>query len=842
MFKRWVLFFVIIVGIACQVIPTPPPLKSTPAAWITPSIASTNAPLPQPLASATPAPGTRSTALPPGELPPFPSPSTSFAGIEPVAWQPAPYTPVLDSLPLSLEQTANFAVIAGLSSRERDFLAQNGFLVIHSREAQFAQIRQQVSLYYGQPYYLTSDAAYHALHQALSQTLPVLESQALHPRMLELIQAVLDEVLADLPQVQGTDLEADAQLAAAYLAVGLRLLDPQAALPADLEARIAPQVAQIMSTEGVQASVLIPGFQDDYRAYRPVDHYRSDPQLSAYYRGLTWFQRVDFRLVDPDPVFTPSRLPLIITLALRRAVTPNGPATQEWSALNEALSFLAGQGDDADPRQVAALMDQSYGRSVTILSLSDSPNWGAFLNLSRALPPSQISSSFSLLFGDIQNRLTWRFLSQPLSLDTFILQNLVYERVGSFDNPRSLPSGLDIPAVLGSPAAVQALQSSGANEYASYGEQLSRLQAAIGAQNQAQWLSSVPNLWLSAFQAQAAPKDASSGGAAFPPYMRTAAWSYADLNSALAGWAELKHDAAAPTRTSPTATANGEPGQIVSGPAPGYVEPNPTVFYHLAYLARSLADGLRQRSLSGAAGEELDSLLENMQTLGQRFQSLGDIAARQLAGLPLLPEHYQVIQTPLEPFQAGQFAQIDRPLASELPPVPVMSDILATPDQVLQAGLGLVDRLYVVVPLEGRLYIAQGGVYSYYEFAHPLDKQISNTRWREVVLDTPPPAMLPWATNFVLPEGYPVDVLAFRPGDVYRITKTGNRLNVRAEPSSSAAVLRQLKTGEYVRIIAGPTQAGGFTWWQMQLDPQLDSQVLGWAVENPAWYERVWGQ
>lgn len=53
-------------------------------------------------------------------------------------------------------------------------------------------------------------------------------------------------------------------------------------------------------------------------------------------------------------------------------------------------------------------------------------------------------------------------------------------------------------------------------------------------------------------------------------------------------------------------------------------------------------------------------------------------------------------------------------------------------------------------------------------------------------------------------------------------------LNIRANPSRSAAMLSQTVENEIVEIVGGSTEAEGFTWWQIQ---QTDGTV-GWVVER----------
>jgi hypothetical protein len=98
-----------------------------------------------------------------------------------------------------------------------------------------------------------------------------------------------------------------------------------------------------------------------------------------------------------------------------------------------------------------------------------------------------------------------------------------------------------------------------------------------------------------------------------------------------------------------------------------------------------------------------------------------------------------------------------------------------------------------------------------------------------------------WVESFRLPGGAPVDVLAFRVGDIYIVTQVGIRLNLRQGPSRNARVVRQLRAGSALTIIDGPVVAEGFTWWKFRLYPATQPPVEGWAVESQEWYERAWG-
>lgn len=175
-------------------------------------------------------------------------------------------------------------------------------------------------------------------------------------------------------------------------------------------------------------------------------------------------------------------------------------------------------------------------------------------------------------------------------------------------------------------------------------------------------------------------------------------------------------------------------------------------------------------------------------------------------------------------------------------PPPIVVAVAGGESEVLEVATGYIDRIFVVVPIEGEMQVAQGGVYSYYEFTQPRAERLTDEAWRERLGGAQAPDLPAWASSFVLPLGSPVDWLAFRVGDVYLITEEGEGLNLRDAPSLSGTVLEQLTAGEYVEILDGPVAADGETWWRVRPYWWGEGGVEGWAVEDQAWYERAHGQ
>lgn len=829
---------------ACQVLP---PASPAPEATPSPLQIAQETPTP-PEGAATPAAtpteiAPTSTPLVLGQLNPVPErPRGEFAPLGWASWTPPAEPPSGIRLPASLDDVPNAVIVNGLTNSQRRALIQNGFVVVRTRDEHFASVRHRISNQYGQPYFLTTDAAFHALHIAVEELRLALDREELRPLTLQLVNAILNETFRYVEVVKDTPLEETVRLAAAYLGVGLRLMDPQAELHPSLEYRVRAQVEQVLAARGPESLVLFPGVQEDFRSCVPTGRFVGDAALEGYSRALCWFQRVGFPLESQEPGFEPSQVPLIITLAALRAETETGPAVQEWARLDDLLTFLDGETYDDSLREYGRLIEQVYGAQISPLDLADEGRWQQFLTIGRGRPPVQMDLAFASLPAFERQR-SWRLFPIRLSPDTFITQSLISDRVGTPDRPRYLPSGLDVMAALDSAAAMTALRSAGALDFPNYLAQMGDLQSSVQARSSEQWLSTLFGSWAYSWLPQLSAKEQS-----YFPFMQTSSWGYKELNTALSSWVELKHE---PSLVYYPIQESGASRPPSSPPAPAFVEPNPEVFYRLAYIAGVLAEGLDQRGFSGREdrGEQPPSLyatIAGLRGLALRLRQLGDIAAKELAGLTLQAEDYAIIQTPLGAEEERAFRRLltdptVTSLAASLNPVPGVALLSGAQGRNLQIATGMINRLYILVPLEGEVYIAQGGVYSYYEFPQSGAALLTDTIWRQVLKGSPP--KLPtWSEQFVLEGGNPQNVLFFRLGDVYRITTAGSGLNLLQSPSIGSVVLRTLQPGDYVTIIGGPVDVNNEIWWKFRLNLTGSQLLEGWLKQDASWFERAWGQ
>lgn len=78
-------------------------------------------------------------------------------------------------------------------------------------------------------------------------------------------------------------------------------------------------------------------------------------------------------------------------------------------------------------------------------------------------------------------------------------------------------------------------------------------------------------------------------------------------------------------------------------------------------------------------------------------------------------------------------------------------------------------------------------------------------------------------------------VPALHIGSTYRITSSGDHLNLRVKYSQNGTVLTKIAAGEQVTILEGPIDVDNYYWWRMRTADGIE----GWAVEVAGWYALV---
>ena len=225
-----------------------------------------------------------------------------------------------------------YTVQAGLKnvSNAKDFtlpaatlalLQKNAFAAQFPSGDQYKQFYQlyEDGRYTEKPVFVSTDSVLHVYHLVFDKLLRTAETQHLVSELKSLTAAMVKASQDQYDQLKGTAAENAARRNLAYFAVAASLLDPNAPVPAPVQAEVSGELAQIQAHAGLaQSAVMGIGgaeYMEDYGQYVPRGHYTRSEDLMSYFKAMMWYGRITFRLSNLDE----TRSALLLTQALRTA-------------------------------------------------------------------------------------------------------------------------------------------------------------------------------------------------------------------------------------------------------------------------------------------------------------------------------------------------------------------------------------------------------------------------------------------------------------------------------------------------------------------------------------------
>jgi hypothetical protein len=296
----------------------------------------------------------------------------------------------------------------------------------------------------------------------------------------------------------------------------------------------------------------------------------------------------------------------------------------------------------------------------------------------------------------------------------------------------------------------------GETQYANYPSQMAKLQGWLSGFTIDNWTNSLYATWLYSLRPLL---DVPGDG--YPQFMQSEAWLDKQINTSLGSWAELRHDTIlyAPPAVYPEC---GGGGRSPTGPSPllarGYVEPVPLFYARLRALAATTRQGLASR---GMLNEQDNDSLQEIESLAQSLQIISE---KELSGTPLTDVEHSLIRAYGYEMENLVYAAATDDTRSGTfwnngpPPAAVVADVAVADSTVLEEAVGLINPIYVVVPLinpDGSimLEVTKGGIFSYYEFPWPVTDRMTDEAWREMLRNDSNPQSVPeWTSSFLTAE------------------------------------------------------------------------------------------
>lgn len=591
-------------------------------------------------------------------------------------------------------------------------LGENGFVVWGDGGSEFYEAYEW-NRYSLIPNFVTVDSMMHTYHLYFSYLMKNIERDHLADDLSDLSVKMLENSNRQYEALRGTKWEEAAVRNVAFFAVGARLSGAEVSVCDAAKDMVERELSAIESAAAVAESTLT-GEPEDYTQYIPRGYYEGDERLERYFKAMMWYGRIHFAQEKE----TLDRSALLITMAL----TEDAESYGLWEGVYAVTSFFSGASDDSGVCEYEPLVREAYGENYTLEDLvEDQEAFEQFHMLTAALTPPEINS-VPIRDGEENVIPGFRFMGQRFTIDAVIMQNLIYQNVreNASGAKRMLPDVLDVPAALGSGKALEILAEQGDTSYAGYSENMEKLRESLSGENKMLWHASLYANWLNTLRPLLDEK-----GEGYPVFMQNEEWTKKDLECFAGSFTELKHDTVLYTKQVMAEMG----GAMEEEPDDrGYVEPEPLVFERFRYLASETAEGLKRYGMLDTADEE------NLRRLSEIGERLGVISRKELQNEVLTEEEYDFIRDyggNLEHFWI-EAVKNDTGVegVSELPAA-VVTDIATDPNgQVLEIATGTPSTILVVVEVDGKVKLARGSVYTFYQFPWNLDDRLTDSKWR----------------------------------------------------------------------------------------------------------------
>ncbi|MDO9121410.1 MAG: DUF3160 domain-containing protein, partial [Anaerolineaceae bacterium] len=527
-----------------------------------------------------------------------------------------------------------------LSNAQRQAILTNGFVVLPPASdpnkiySEFYQLYESFR-YSSLPVFVTTDSVFHVYHLIFDKMLRDLEKTSFIPILNELTTAMLESSILQYESLKGTDLEEAALRNVAYFAVAAKALGLTVNIPKEADVLASEEIALMESKSPMEISpIWAMGDEanedlllEDYSQYTPRGHYTLSPALEKYFKAMMWYGRLTFRLKST----VETQRALLMIQAMRTAQTSSGKsATELWQNIYDPTVFIVGKADDLSFKEYGVLSDQIFGATPDLISFADNERMDTFFEAAKNLPPPQVNSMWVYIDQDRDDATQgFRFMGQRFTLDQYVFGQLIFRNVGTLDEPRALPKGLDLLAAMGSDEAYNLLEQMGETKYENFDTQFTKVKAEVASFGLDSWTQNLYWGWLYSMQPIFAVK-----GPQYPAFMQNQAWLRKDMATALSTWTELKHDTILYSKQVMAEMGGGSEDE----PPQGYVEPNPEAFARLLALAQMTHSGLEDRGLLD------DTTWGNLDNLIDELQFLLEISLKELNGTSISDEDYWRIQ------------------------------------------------------------------------------------------------------------------------------------------------------------------------------------------------------
>lgn len=649
---------------------------------------------------------------------------------------------------VNMDNLINPFQLKEFDSKLYNMLGKNGFAIVPAEHNQLFHVYEKND-YADFPSFVTTDLYLQLFHLYFDCVLRDVEEKHLDSLMI-VFSSQMEAEMKTLTSSQDAEVKAAAEFGQAWFAVASWLFSHDKA-PASAATLNVPEAYKKMVMEEITKAIDAEnGYSDmleyfppeemfGYSLFRPRGHYTRSKVCSRYFRGMMWLQTAHFGTNKP------SKMKQIVLIANVFNQQPKLRAI--YNKVSEPITYLMGTPDNVTLIQVANQIKE-MGLPIEQL-LSSRKDMANLTKDIEEIAKRQMRIELKKTRG---SKYVVDIMPQRYQPDAEALIATTDQ-----DSPVSLrpcPKGLDWMAVMGLPGAERILidELKETQRWTGFPKALTtaRKKAATTP-----WEACVANQWM--YTLQSLGDTAQS----LPYFMQSPQWQKKNLNTALASWAELKHDAILYAKQ-PMLAECGD-----GGPEPpvvkGYVEPN------VKFWEKAIALVTRMDKVLTTYGLQTEKAKAVYERIKEMAEFCRDISKKELNGGKITDEEYnqiEIIGSMVENISLELVSEDNEMLqgwsdvVSTDKKVAVVADVFTASGEnvaidnkcVLYEGVGPAYEIYVVVEIDGSLYLTRGAVLSYREFTRLLsDPRMTDEEWQEELKKSPTGGTPSWMNEIIAP-------------------------------------------------------------------------------------------
>ena len=619
-------------------------------------------------------------------------------------------------------------------------LQQNNFVITKGNNLQLFHAYEEND-YRQVPNFITTDLYLQAFHMYFSYILKSLEKQHIIPTLEMLCHSFNAACIKLAEQTEDESLKDMAEHAATFYAIPYYLLTNKTlTVPSKYETEYQEEIEHINKQEDNFSDFL--SYKDadfPYSLFKPRGHYTREPQLQAYFKAMMWLQTACFCREQQEQL---KRSIFQAAVLCTYKSIDQTPLIKLYQHIYTPLTFLMGEADNLSIFDIARILEKNNA-----IHIEDALTAGQIEKVNQALielakHKNNIKPQIEITCRDKINFMPQRYLS-----DNEVIQKLVDVNPNS---QRAYPKGLDVFATFGTGTAESLLIDfyKEPNNWSEYSKELQQLKDKFKTSKSTQL--SVYELWMkSLLTMQQTDKNN-------PGFMQTPEWGYKNLNTALASWAELKHDAILYGEQPMAAECGGAgpPDPIVVG----YVEPNLPFWRKMENILQDTRLILQQNDCM------TDDLKGKTDQLNDYVTFLIQVTEKELRGEKLTEPEYRTLEYMGSSIEYFTLSVVDPDLHLDDwslvqgpdKSIAIVADIYTrnirgcNKNGILHIATGNANNIYVVVEIEGNLYLTRGATFSYYEFVQPLGTRLTDEEWQKMLEEKKAPAVPEWMKSILI--------------------------------------------------------------------------------------------